>query len=971
MASYQTRQRDPLLDSTTQAAIEKRGRELLGLGLIIAGLLIAAMVGSYSPDDPSWISATDAPVQNWLGHFGASITAPLMMIMGLGIWVLPIVLVAWGARFVLHHGQERAVGRLIFAPVAIILGSVYAATLTPGVDWPANFGLGGLFGDTVLGVILTIVPFGTSFGVKFLSLLSFGALLALLAFVLGFTRPELRTGGRFLFLGTVMLYATLLKLVGKGASLSAKAAQGVTHAVQERRAQAATARADQVWIEEAGGLATGDTDLRAKAAAVVRANPVMPVSEPPLTTPTMPTAPPLAAPARAPEPEQTGFLTGLLRRNDLLPEPELVTPDPVAEPAPGSPDRVSARIADAIKNRSKPPSPTGIRIEPTLTAGRGPKPLVFDNTPAADGPATDDPLFETDGEPMMVNPDAPRMAAPHMPIPPVNVPPAPSLAPIATPEARSVVQHPPKKAPQQSTQAKAEAQPTLKFDDQYPGYEHPPLGLLTNPIEIQRHHLSDDALAENARMLESVLDDYGVKGDIVSVRPGPVVTMYELEPAPGLKASRVIGLSDDIARSMSALSARVSTVPGRSVIGIELPNENREKVVLREILSHRDFGDGNHKLPLALGKDIGGEPIIANLAKMPHLLIAGTTGSGKSVAINTMILSLLYKLTPEECRMIMIDPKMLELSVYDGIPHLLSPVVTDPKKAVVALKWVVGEMEERYRKMSKMGVRNIDGYNGRVRDALSKNEMFSRTVQTGFDDETGDPIFETEEFQPEVLPYIVVIVDEMADLMMVAGKEIEACIQRLAQMARASGIHLIMATQRPSVDVITGTIKANFPTRISFQVTSKIDSRTILGEMGAEQLLGMGDMLYMAGGSKITRVHGPFVSDEEVEEIVNHLKGFGPPEYMSGVVEGPSDDAESSIDLVLGLGDGSDSENALYDTAVAIVIKDRKCSTSYIQRKLAIGYNKAARLVEQMEDEGVVSAANHVGKREILVPEQQ
>jgi len=411
-------------------------------------------------------------------------------------------------------------------------------------------------------------------------------------------------------------------------------------------------------------------------------------------------------------------------------------------------------------------------------------------------------------------------------------------------------------------------------------------------------------------------------------------------------------------------------VPGRSVIGIELPNENREKVVLREILAARDFGDSTMRLPLALGKDIGGDPVVANLAKMPHLLIAGTTGSGKSVAINTMILSLLYKLTPEECRMIMIDPKMLELSVYDGIPHLLSPVVTDPKKAVVALKWTVGEMEERYRKMSKMGVRNIEGYNGRVREALAKGEMFSRTVQTGFDEDTGEPIFETDEFKPEALPYIVVVVDEMADLMMVAGKEIEACIQRLAQMARASGIHLIMATQRPSVDVITGTIKANFPTRISFQVTSKIDSRTILGEMGAEQLLGMGDMLYMAGGSKIVRCHGPFVSDEEVEEIVNHLKAYGEPDYVSGVVEGPSDDQEGNIDAVLGLGGNTDSEDAQYDTAVAIVAKDRKCSTSYIQRKLGIGYNKAARLVEQMEDAGLVSPANHVGKREILIPEQ-
>ena len=545
----------------------------------------------------------------------------------------------------------------------------------------------------------------------------------------------------------------------------------------------------------------------------------------------------------------------------------------------------------------------------------------------------------------------------------------PVLEPAAEPAAPRVQNTGPKRVAK-SKKARTEEQPSLLPEDGVDGYLTPPLSLLSNPVAITRQVLSDDALEENARMLESVLDDYGVKGEIVSVRPGPVVTMYELEPAAGVKASRVIGLSDDIARSMSALAARVSTVPGRSVIGIELPNENREKVLLREILSAKGFGDSTHSLPLALGKDIAGDPVVANLARMPHLLIAGTTGSGKSVAINTMILSLLYSLTPEECRLIMIDPKMLELSVYDGIPHLLSPVVTDPKKAVVALKWVVAEMEDRYRKMSKLGVRNIDGFNARVAEALAKGEDFSRSVQTGFDDETGDPIFETEQYAPEKMPFIVVVVDEMADLMMVAGKEIEACIQRLAQMARASGIHIIMATQRPSVDVITGTIKANFPTRISFQVTSKVDSRTILGEMGAEQLLGMGDMLYMAGGGKVTRVHGPFVSDEEVEEVVNFLKSQGAPEYVSGVAEGPTTEEAGDIDMVLGLGGNTNGENALYDQAVAIVAKDRKCSTSYIQRKLAIGYNKAARLVEQMEDEGVVSAANQVGKREILIPER-
>ena len=633
-----------------------------------------------------------------------------------------------------------------------------------------------------------------------------------------------------------------------------------------------------------------------------------------------------------------------------MPEPELVEPEPGPdEPGiAGGEDRIKARIADAIRARVRKPQilPEAARAEPKLSRPNRPEPMILADTP---------PLTASPGQDQQAQEAAFR---------------APPLRPEATVQ-KPVVQHPPAKPVKPSRQALEEAQPSLLFEEGENDYEKPPLALLANPDATPRVQLSEEALEENARMLESVLDDYGVKGEIVSVRPGPVVTMYELEPAPGLKASRVIGLADDIARSMSALSARVSTIPGRSVIGIELPNETREMVMLREILSSREFGDSTMRLPLALGKDIGGTPVVANLAKMPHLLIAGTTGSGKSVAINTMILSLLYKLTPEECRLIMIDPKMLELSVYDGIPHLLSPVVTDPKKAVVALKWVVGEMEERYRKMSKMGVRNIEGYNGRVREALSKGEMFSRTVQTGFDDETGEPIFETEEFAPETLPYIVVIVDEMADLMMVAGKEIEACIQRLAQMARASGIHLIMATQRPSVDVITGTIKANFPTRISFQVTSKVDSRTILGEQGAEQLLGMGDMLYMAGGSRIIRVHGPFVSDEEVEEVVNHLKSFGPPEYVGGVLEGPDSEKESELDLVLGLGGNTGKEDALYDQAVQIVIRDRKCSTSYIQRKLAIGYNKAARLVEQMEEEGLISPANHVGKREILVPEQQ
>ncbi|MGI9412224.1 MAG: DNA translocase FtsK [Hyphomicrobiales bacterium] len=492
----------------------------------------------------------------------------------------------------------------------------------------------------------------------------------------------------------------------------------------------------------------------------------------------------------------------------------------------------------------------------------------------------------------------------------------------------------------------------------------PPLALLAQaPARAVAKQVSDATLAENARILEGVLEDFGVRGDIINVRPGPVVTLYELEPAPGIKSSRVIGLADDIARSMSAVSARVAVVPGRNVIGIELPNAHRETVYLRELLASEDFAETRSDLTLALGKDIGGQPILSDLARMPHLLIAGTTGSGKSVGINTMILSLLFRLPPDRCKLILIDPKMLELSVYDGIPHLLAPVVTEPKKAVVALKWTVREMEDRYRKMSKIGVRNVHGYNQRISQALEKGEVLTRSVHTGYDPNSGEPIYEDEEMDLEMMPFIVVIIDEMADLMMVAGKDIEGAVQRLAQMARAAGIHMVTATQRPSVDVITGTIKANFPTRISFQVTSKIDSRTILGEQGAEQLLGQGDMLYMAGGGRISRIHAPFVSDEEVEKIVKYLKKQGAPEYLEAVTEESDDGGE----MMPGADGMASSGNELYDQAVAIVIRDKKASTSYIQRRLSIGYNRAASLIEKMEQEGVISPANHAGKREILV----
>ena len=517
---------------------------------------------------------------------------------------------------------------------------------------------------------------------------------------------------------------------------------------------------------------------------------------------------------------------------------------------------------------------------------------------------------------------------------------------------------PPKASLRPSGREQREIQPNLPFGE--PGFRLPELIMLTKP-KLRASAYDEGALRQNAQLLETVLAEFGVRGQIDHIRPGPVVTLYELVPAPGVKSARVVALSDDIARSMSVAACRVSVVPGRNAIGIELPNARRETVYLRDLLSSAEYEKASQTLPLALGETIGGEPYIVDLAKMPHLLIAGTTGSGKSVGVNAMILSILYRLPPDKCKFIMIDPKMLELSVYDGIPHLLAPVVTDPKKAIVALKWTVREMEDRYRRMSKIGVRNVASYNERANEALARGEHFVRTVQTGFN-EQGRPIFEEEKLRPEPMPYLVVVIDEVADLMMVAGKDIEGAVQRLAQMARAAGIHLIMATQRPSVDVITGTIKANFPTRISFQVTSKIDSRTIMGEQGAEQLLGMGDMLYMAGGGRITRLHGPYVDDDEVIKVAAFLRDQGEPDYLDDVTALPDEDEDGALLA----GEEGQGASDLYDQAVAVVTRDRKASTSYIQRRLQIGYNRAASLIERMEKEGVVGIANHAGKREIL-----
>ena len=500
----------------------------------------------------------------------------------------------------------------------------------------------------------------------------------------------------------------------------------------------------------------------------------------------------------------------------------------------------------------------------------------------------------------------------------------------------------------------------LSFRKAEPDWKRPSLNLLKRPAAAKPGpEFTQTVMRGNARLLEDVLADFGVKGEVKDIRPGPVVTLYELEPSRGTKSARVIGLADDIARSMSVASVRAAVVPGRNAIGLELPNVRREPVLLREMLESEAYRSTDAALPLALGKSISGEPIVVDLARMPHLLVAGTTGSGKSVGVNAMVLSLLYRHAPEDCRLLMIDPKMLELSVYNGIPHLLTPVVTDPHKAVAALNWAVMEMEERYKRMASLSVRNIDVFNNRVRNAKKRGDMLSRTVQTGFD-KSGQAVFENQKMELEPLPHIVIVVDEFADLMIVAGKDVETAVQRLAQMARAAGIHLIMATQRPSVDIITGTIKANFPTRISFKVTSKIDSRTILNEQGAEQLLGQGDMLYSTGAGQIIRVHGAYVADEEVEAIADALRQQGSPNYVDGILDGPQVSEIAS-------GEREPSDDDLYDRAVAIVLRDRKASTSYIQRRLSIGYNRAADLIERMEREGLISPANNVGKRDILM----
>jgi DNA segregation ATPase FtsK/SpoIIIE, S-DNA-T family len=959
----------------------RRAAEITGVALLAFAVFVTAALLSWSVRDPSLNNAADGPVRNWLGSYGAIVADILIQLFGIAVLVIVAPLLRWGQMLVQTRRLCDVAARLATWVLGLFAAAACASLLPRMDSWPLPAGLGGALGDAVER--LPLVLLGTSAIAKTLAAAMFG-LVAIISIHAAMSRnsgqhdaddaderprrkpidaeddePRNDEPSRAIVLVGAMIHAGVVGTRAAAAGIrSFRQGVGAQVAANARRMIDNATRDTGPELAAAGGAPMPAGRREPSFAARDGAPAPMPALQPEATTP-------LAAP--------------VYRRNIEAAAPAIQ--QAVAQVAPPSAPATAATA-------------TSMGYGAAVAALRDAARRRLGLSSAAPQPAPEAPVdFRSAGERAAISalqeaarrrlagqrgeqafePEQP--AAAHRQLPPLDDLPADdsAIGRIEQPTARpQVLERPVSRVQAPAAGVKPgkreirEAQPDMLGQDRY---ELPPLSLLNEPKRTNVVTISEDALEQNARLLEGVLDDFGVKGEIINVRPGPVVTLYELEPAPGTKSSRVIGLADDIARSMSAISARVAVVPGRNAIGIELPNQRRETVYFRELIGSQDFEKSPHKLALSLGKTIGGEAVIAELAKMPHLLVAGTTGSGKSVAMNTMILSLLYRLRPDQCRLIMIDPKMLELSIYDGIPHLLTPVVTDPKKAVVALKWAVREMEDRYRKMSKVGVRNIDGFNARVAEAKANGEVITRTVQTGFDKETGEILYEQEEMALDQLPYIVVLIDEMADLMMVAGKDIEGAVQRLAQMARAAGIHVIMATQRPSVDVITGTIKANFPTRISFQVTSKIDSRTILGEMGAEQLLGQGDMLHMAGGGRISRVHGPFVSDEEVERVVNHLKRQGKPQYLDAITREEENESgdEGDDGAVFDKSEMGEEGGDLYEQACRVVLRDKKASTSYIQRRLQIGYNRAASLMERMENEGIVGAANHAGKREILV----
>ncbi|MCQ8239342.1 DNA translocase FtsK [Acetobacteraceae bacterium KSS12] len=928
-----------------QALLRRRLAELGGLALAALACAMLVALLSYNPGDPSPDTATVAHSSNFAGPVGAAFADLMLQYFGLAGVLPALALLAWAWRVVSHGG----LGSLTLRVVCLVCAMPAAAAALGGAAillgrspaWPSRSGPGGGLGS---GLAQAAIEAGRSAAGPFGGVLIWGLILALVLMLvplcLGLSWSEWRAFGR-----------------------GARRAGSLPLAMGRR--------------SRAGGKSRAAMAGRRKAGRRVP-DPADPADDEDFDH-VLPGLSPFGAQMRA-----AGLRTGIGTAGEVAP--------------PGTSGGLGALVPRAAEeeapSRRSRARKAAERQEPSLRGGRRDEPAV--SRPRLTGitgwvmpPGQNEEQEDLPALPMRsqsalraarVAPEDAALHRTHAGDAPPDVPARTGPAATETaPRTGSALLSIGRllgggrggddggaRREDRATDTPAPRRREVPHHEAH-GWQLPPLSLLKMAPPRSATGPSEESLNANARLLETVLSDYGVQGAIGAIHTGPVVTLYELEPAPGIRSARVIGLADDIARSLSVTAVRIATVPGRNVIGIEVPNARRETVFYSELLDSEAWHEHPSRLCLALGKDISGAPVFADLARMPHLLIAGTTGSGKSVGINSMILSLLYRLSPDECRLIMIDPKMLELSIYDGIPHLMAPVVTEPAKAVTALKWTVREMERRYRAMSQLGVRNVGGYNERLAMARASGESMNRRVQTGFDPETGKPIFEEQPLSLEPLPYIVVVIDEMADLMMVAGKEIEAAVQRLAQMARAAGIHVIMATQRPSVDVITGTIKANFPTRISFQVISKFDSRTILGEQGAEQLLGQGDMLYMAGGGRITRVHGPFVADNEVEEVVKYLRSQGEPVYVDEVTAA-SDEEGGGAATGNGLnGGGVDADTSLFDQAVSLVAREGKASTSFIQRHLSIGYNRAAKLIEQMEKEGIVGPANHVGKREVLV----
>ena len=923
MSEYRIGRSSRILPGGMDNEIHRLPMRMAGAALIAMAAIGWVSLLTWSIGDPSVNRATGGAPSNLLGTTGASLADMLLQFLGLTSIALFLPPAIWGITLVSGDRVSHPRHRLAMWTLSLILIASTLSILQQPKSWLLTHGLGGLIGDFGRSLFMGLGGFLNQRLAAVIGGTVSGALgLWTLMRASGIRTEDLRLLGRW----TARRHIRREGWFGAGL---AYAFRGAWRAGERVAGAAKRQRPRSYWQAE-------DPDRFAPR--------------------------PRPAPG-AFDPRFAGF--------DLDDEDVPIAPrrrEPLRPPRPATPPPAQ-RIEPYFDNMRAIPRqrPQAAAATVPIPQHRTPQPVQLQHAPPVQHPAWDEPDYAEDYEeqPLAHQPvAAERHAETVYEDPRYEEPEAAYEAPIlSTPVFRA--QRPAPRPQPAPVRARSVVEHRSRLDDIDGGaFVLPPLKLLSPPPA--RHNdpeLSDAALGRRAELLQGVLEDFRVKGQIAGVHPGPVITLYEFEPARGTKSSRVIGLADDIARSMSAVSARVAVIPGRDAIGIELPNQNREVVYLRELLEAKEFTAGKGRLLLALGKTIGGDPVIVDLARMPHLLIAGTTGSGKSVAINTMILSLLYRLPPEECRFIMIDPKMLELSVYDGIPHLLTPVVTDPQKAIMALKWTVNEMNARYERMCKLGVRNILGFNSKVTRARRTGEPLARTVQTGFDEETGSAIYEREDIDGSPMPYIVVVIDEMADLMMVAGKEIEFAVQRLSQMARAAGIHLIMATQRPSVDVITGTIKANFPSRISFQVTSKIDSRTILGEMGAEQLLGAGDMLTMAGGGRIMRAHGPFVSDDEVESVVNVLRAQGEPDYMEGLLDEDYGDDDERGDDMSARGPSGDE---VYDQAVEVVLRDRRATTSYLQRRLGIGYNRAASLIERMEADGLISAPNRTGKREVL-----